>query len=125
MEELHAGDVILSKANNIAGTLEFDKYLHSRTLHPIYDTHLRHNLPGESGYVHEKLKEIAWERGQREQGSDIRREETSRTLSLVNGHHPLYPQSMTSASPSTVENPPHRHRQSRQRFTSESENGEK
>jgi hypothetical protein len=26
------------------------------------DTHLRHNLPGERGCIHEKFKEMAWER---------------------------------------------------------------
>jgi hypothetical protein len=34
-------------------TSRFDKHLHSRTLYPIYVTHLRYNLPGERGYVHE------------------------------------------------------------------------
>ena len=34
--------------------------------------------------------------------------------SLLNGHRPLYSQSTTSASPSTIENPPHRQRQSQQ-----------
>ena len=35
------------KANHLADTLKFDKHLHSRTLHLIYYTHLRHNLAGE------------------------------------------------------------------------------
>jgi hypothetical protein len=39
--ERHAGDLISLKANHVADTLEFVKHLHSRTLHPIYDTHLR------------------------------------------------------------------------------------
>lgn len=32
---------------HVADTLEFDKHLYFRTLHPIYDPHLRHNLLGE------------------------------------------------------------------------------
>ena len=48
--ELHAGDLIFLKANHVADTLEFDKPLHSRTLYPIYLTHLPHNFPGGRGY---------------------------------------------------------------------------
>jgi len=121
--ERHAGDPIFLRANYVADTPEFDKHTHSRTLYSIYDTHLCHNLPREGGYVHEKFKEMAWEQGQRERESDFGCEETPRILSLLNGHHPLYPQSTTSASPSTIENPPHCHRQSQQQFTDE--NGQK
>ena len=50
--ELHAGDLVFLKANRVAYTLEFDQNLPSRTRHPIYDTHLCHNLPGGRKYVH-------------------------------------------------------------------------
>jgi len=87
--ELHAGDLIFLKVNHVADALEFDKYLYSRTLHPIYDTHLSHNLSGGRGYVHVQENRIMGER-------------TLRTPSLLNGYHPSYPESTTSVSPSTI-----------------------
>jgi len=48
--ELLAGGLIFLKVNHIADTLESDKHIHSRTLHPIYGT-----ASVERGYIHKKL----------------------------------------------------------------------
>jgi hypothetical protein len=114
--EFYAGDLIFLKANHVADAL-------NSTRPSLQDTtpYLRYpstsQPPCRERVCSREVERDGLERGQRERGSDIGCEETSRTLSLLNGHHPLYLHSTTSASPSTIENFHYRHRQSQRRFT--------